>query len=116
MTTATVAVRKRAPIDLTLRGAWRYWNRNATVFRRTWLFGLMAWFAERDISRVDLRANRTFNWQHRRLTLFAEVINLLDRDNVRFNPPGVNTATHKLSNLFESMIPIVPSAGVLIEF
>jgi carboxypeptidase-like protein/TonB-dependent receptor-like protein len=67
-------------------------------------------------SRVDVRANRTFNWQHRRLTLFAEVINLLDRDNVRFNPPGVNTATHKLSNLFESMIPIVPSAGILIEF
>jgi CarboxypepD_reg-like domain/TonB-dependent Receptor Plug Domain len=67
-------------------------------------------------SRVDVRANRTFNWEHRRLTLFAEVINLLDRDNVRFNPPGVNTATRKVSNLFESMIPIVPSAGILIEF
>jgi hypothetical protein len=67
-------------------------------------------------SRVDLRANRTFNWQHRRLTLFAEVINLLDRDNVRFNPPGVNTTTRKVSNLFESMIPILPSAGILIEF
>ena len=67
-------------------------------------------------SRVDLRANRTFNWQHRRLTLFAEVINLLDRDNVRFNPPGVNTSTRRVSNLFESMIPIVPSAGILIEF
>jgi hypothetical protein len=67
-------------------------------------------------SRVDVRANRTFNWAHKRLTLFAEVINLLDRDNVRFNPPGVNTATRRVSNLFESMIPIVPSAGILIEF
>jgi len=67
-------------------------------------------------SRVDVRANRTFNWQHRRLTLFAEVINLFNRDNVRFNPPGVNTTTRRVSNLFESMIPIVPSAGVLIEF
>ena len=67
-------------------------------------------------SRVDVRANRTFNWEHRRLTLFAEVINLFNRDNVRFNPPGVNTATGRVSNLFESMIPIVPSAGVLIEF
>jgi hypothetical protein len=67
-------------------------------------------------SRVDVRANRTFNWEHKRLTLFAEVINLLDRDNVRFNPPGINTATRRVSNLFESMIPIVPSAGILIEF
>jgi len=67
-------------------------------------------------SRVDVRANRTFNWEHKRLTLFAEVINLLDRDNVRFNPPGVNSTTRKVSNLFESMIPIVPSAGILIEF
>jgi hypothetical protein len=41
-------------------------------------------------SRVDVRANRTFNWARKRLTLFAEVINLMNRDNVRFNPPGVN--------------------------
>ncbi len=67
-------------------------------------------------SRVDVRANRTFNWARKRLTLFAEVINLFNRDNVRFNPPGVNTATGRVSNLFESLIPIVPSAGILIEF
>ncbi|MFL6280030.1 MAG: carboxypeptidase regulatory-like domain-containing protein [Vicinamibacterales bacterium] len=67
-------------------------------------------------SRVDLRANRTFNWSRKRLTLFAEVINLFNRDNVRFNPPGVNTSTGRVSNLFESLIPIIPSAGILIEF
>ena len=67
-------------------------------------------------SRVDVRANRTFNWSRKRLTLFAEVINLLNRENVRFNPPGVNTATGRVSNLYESLIPIVPSAGILIEF
>lgn len=67
-------------------------------------------------SRVDLRANRTFNWSRKRLTLFAEVINLFNRDNVRFNPPSVNAATGRVSNLFESLIPIVPSAGILIEF
>jgi hypothetical protein len=32
------------------------------------------------------------------------------------DPPGVNTATGRVSNLFESLIPIVPSAGILIEF
>jgi hypothetical protein len=36
--------------------------------------------------RLDLRANRTFAWPRRRLALFAEVINVLDQDNVRFSP------------------------------
>lgn len=67
-------------------------------------------------SRVDVRANRTFNWSRKRLTLFAEVINLFNRDNLRFNPPGVNSTTRRVSNLFESLIPIVPSAGILVEF
>jgi hypothetical protein len=67
-------------------------------------------------SRIDLRANRTFNWPHKRLTLFAEVMNVLNRENVRFNPPGVNTRTGQVSRLFETLIPIVPSAGILIEF
>ena len=35
-------------------------------------------------SRLDLRANRTFNWQTKRLTLFVEVMNVLGRENVRF--------------------------------
>ena len=67
-------------------------------------------------SRVDLRANRTYAWGRRRLTLFAEVMNVLNRDNVRFSPPGVNTRTGGVSHLFEPLIPIVPSLGFLIEF
>jgi hypothetical protein len=67
-------------------------------------------------SRLDLRANRAFTWSRRRLTLFAEVINVLNRDNVRFNPPGINTVTRATSSPFDSMLPIVPSVGVMIEF
>ena len=67
-------------------------------------------------ARLDLRANRTFTWTRQRLTLFAEVINVLNRDNVRFDPPGVNTATRATTTPFDSMLPIVPSVGVLIEF
>ena len=67
-------------------------------------------------SRLDLRANRTFNWSHRRLTLFAEVINMLNRDNVRFSPPGINVTTRTATKPFDSMLPIVPSLGILIEF
>ena len=67
-------------------------------------------------ARLDLRANRTFNWSRKRLTLFAEVMNVFNRDNVRFNPPSINGLTREARFLFEEMIPIVPSAGVLIEF
>jgi len=67
-------------------------------------------------SRLDLRANRTFNWSRRRLTLFAEIINVLNHGNVRFNPPGVNVATRTTSRPFDTMLPIVPSVGMLIEF
>ena len=66
--------------------------------------------------RLDLRANRAYNWSRRRLTLFVEVINVLNRDNVRFSPPGINTTTRAATRPFESMLPIVPSVGVLIEF
>jgi hypothetical protein len=67
-------------------------------------------------SRLDLRANRTFNWESKRLTLFIEVMNVLARDNVRFEQPGVNVRTRQAFGLFISMIPLVPSAGILIEF
>lgn len=33
-------------LDISLPGAWRYWHRNVIVFRRIWIFGIMAWFAE----------------------------------------------------------------------
>jgi len=44
------------------------------------------------------------------------VINVLNRDNMRFNPPGVNVTTRAVTRPFDSMLPIVPSVGVLIEF
>ena len=67
-------------------------------------------------SRLDLRANRLFNWSRCRLTVFAEIINVLNRDNVRFTPPGINVATRTATQPFDSMLPIVPSLGILIEF
>jgi hypothetical protein len=67
-------------------------------------------------ARLDLRANRTFTWSSRRLTLFAEVINVLNRENMRYHPPSIDTRTFEARRLFESLLPVVPSAGVLIEF
>jgi outer membrane receptor for ferrienterochelin and colicin len=67
-------------------------------------------------ARLDLRANRTFDWSRSRLTLFVEVLNVLNRENVRFNPPRVNAATREVTRLFDSLVPVVPSAGILFEF
>ena len=66
--------------------------------------------------RLDLRANRAFNWSRRRLTVFAEVINVLNRANVRFDPPLISVSTRAVSQPFDSMFPIIPSVGVLIDF
>jgi hypothetical protein len=67
-------------------------------------------------ARLDVRANRTFNYRRRRLTLFAEVLNAFARDNVRMTPPGINVRTRQAFGLFETMIPLMPSAGILLEF
>src|SRR5262245_10226848 len=67
-------------------------------------------------ARLDVRANRTFNYRSRRLTLFAEVLNAFARDNVRKTPPSINGRTRQVFGLFETMIPLMPSAGILLEF
>jgi len=67
-------------------------------------------------SRLDLRANRTFEWQEKRLTLFIELINVYDRDNLRFASGGINGRTFEVFGLFDSMFPRIPSAGFLLEF
>ena len=67
-------------------------------------------------SRLDVRANRTFSWRAMRLTLFAEVLNLYARENVRATRPGINGVTHQVFGLFDSMFPLIPSAGISFEF
>jgi hypothetical protein len=67
-------------------------------------------------ARLDVRANRTFNYRSKRLTLFVEVLNTLSRDNVRMTSPDINGRTRQVFNLFETMIPLMPSAGILLEF
>lgn len=69
-----------------------------------------------EYARLDVRLSRAFNRRSSRITLFVEVLNVLDRENVRFSPPGVNARTGQAFGLFDSMIPRVPSAGVPVEF
>lgn len=67
-------------------------------------------------SRLDIRMNRTFTWDRRRLTLFIEGINVLNQNNVRYQLPSVNRRTLEATGLFDSMVPIIPTFGILVDF
>jgi hypothetical protein len=66
-------------------------------------------------ARLDIRADRTFVWSGRRVTLFAEVANALNRRNLRNIPYGIDR-TGRVLGPTDSLMPIVPSAGFVIEF
>ena len=66
--------------------------------------------------RLDLRANHTFNRDRLQITLFLEVLNVLNRKNYR---PSISWVDQKLKvqgGLMESIIPFIPSVGILLEF
>lgn len=65
--------------------------------------------------RLDLRANRTFTFARRRLTLFAEVVNVLGRRNLG-QADGFSRTNFEALFYTEKLIPRIPSAGFLIEF
>jgi hypothetical protein len=67
-------------------------------------------------SRLDLRADRTFTYQKSRLTLFIEVVNATNHDNYRDGGFSLNTNTRRISGPLDSLFPLLPVAGVLIEF
>ncbi len=69
-----------------------------------------------EYSRLDLRADRTFTYRARRLTLFMEVVNALNRENFRPSSTGVNIVTRRIGNPTEKLFPLLPVAGILIEF
>jgi hypothetical protein len=66
-------------------------------------------------SRLDLRANRTFTFDRRRITLFVELMNALNHANVSQSNGSIRT-TFEATGFLQKLIPRVPSAGVLIEF
>ncbi len=67
-------------------------------------------------SRLDLRADRTFTYRKSRLTLFVEVVNAMNQDNFRANSPFFNITTRRVFEPTEKLFPLLPVAGVLIEF
>jgi TonB-dependent receptor-like protein/carboxypeptidase-like protein len=66
-------------------------------------------------SRLDVRADRAFNWSGRRLVLFVDVANVLNRTNFRDASYSVDRAG-RVFETTESLMPIVPSGGFVFEF
>lgn len=66
-------------------------------------------------TRLDLRADRAITWAGRRVTLFVEVANVLNRRNERNVPYSVGPRG-QLMGVTDSLLPIVPSAGLVMEF
>jgi hypothetical protein len=67
--------------------------------------------------RLDLRINKSFHTTRRRFTLYGEVVNVLNRRNLRFSElASYNTRTGLADVRFDRMFPIIPSAGLVVEF
>jgi hypothetical protein len=67
--------------------------------------------------RMDLRVNKTFIRRGWHLTLFAEAINVYNRSNVRFDGlNGINAQTGAARLGFDKLFPVLPSAGISIEY
>jgi hypothetical protein len=69
-----------------------------------------------DYVRLDLRANRTFDVRHGRATLFVEVLNATGRRNQRALEQPFYTQNGIVPEPTEDLLPLVPSAGLRLEF
>ena len=67
-------------------------------------------------SRVDVRLSKAFLFKRAKLTLTGEVLNLLNRNNVRYAGFDFYFASGRVRGQLESVLPVIPSAGVVIEF
>lgn len=67
--------------------------------------------------RGDFRINKAFVFDRWKLTLYGEVINLTNHANYRFDSfNGYNARTGQAYVTLDRMFPVIPSAGVLLEF
>jgi hypothetical protein len=67
--------------------------------------------------RADVRINKSFQWKSWRGTLFAEVMNLSNHDNYRYDSFGGYTAqTRQAFPRLDKLFPIIPAAGIVFEW
>ena len=67
--------------------------------------------------RLDVRADKDWAFQHWKLTLYAEVLNLTNHYNARFAyESGINPTTGQAQVQTSQGLPITPTAGLVFQF
>jgi len=67
-------------------------------------------------NRVDVRLSKAFLFQKWKLTLTGEVLNVFNRQNVRYAGFDFFSANGRVAGQLDRVLPILPSAGIVIEF
>jgi hypothetical protein len=67
-------------------------------------------------NRIDVRLSKTFLFKKWKMTLTGEVLNVLNRNNVRYEGFDFFTGTGRVIGQLDRVFPILPSAGVVVEF
>lgn len=67
-------------------------------------------------SRWDIRLSKAFLLKKTKVTLTGEVLNLLNRSNVRYAGFDDYLANGRIIGKLDRVLPILPSAGIVIEF
>ena len=67
-------------------------------------------------SRVDVRLSKAFLFSKWKLTVTGEVLNLLNHNNLRYAGFDFYSFNGRVFGQLDRVLPIVPSAGVVIEF
>jgi hypothetical protein len=67
--------------------------------------------------RTDVRINKSKTFDRWKMTVYAEVVNVLNRPNYRFDSyNGYDPATRRAYLSFSNLFPVLPTAGVMLEF
>jgi hypothetical protein len=69
-----------------------------------------------DYLRADLRVNKSWVHDRWKITLYGEAVNLTDRTNYGYDSfNGYNSKTGQANITLDTMFPILPSAGIVLE-
>jgi outer membrane receptor for ferrienterochelin and colicin len=66
--------------------------------------------------RTDLRVNKSRAFDRWKLTIYGEVVNILNRANYRFDSYNGYDGSGRAILSFSRMFPVLPSAGIMAEF
>ena len=69
-----------------------------------------------DYARLDVRVSKAFLFKRWKLTATGEVLNLLNRNNLRYAGFDNFDLSGRVFGQLDRVLPILPSAGVIIEF